>query len=268
MKTLIEYRKEIIEKGHKETDANARLCQDIVLKALAGSSLSRNATIKGGTVIQNISKDIRRATQDIDIDFIRYSLSDTSIDSFLMKLNCLEGIKIERVGEIVELKQQDYHGKRVMIKISDSTGYSIDSKIDLGVHKDLEIMQNEYCFDLYIDNEGASLLINSLEQMLTEKLKSLLKFGTFSTRYKDIFDIFFLMNHIDNEKLDACLDILIYKDENMRENSIYDIKKRLEHIFSNKTYLNHLFVSDKNWVDEDVTVVLDAIMDFINKKSC
>jgi len=31
----------------------------------------------------------------------------------------------------------------------------------------------------------ARLLINSYEQMLAEKLRSLLKFGPFSTRYKD-----------------------------------------------------------------------------------
>lgn len=35
-------------------------------------------------------------------------------------------------------------------------------------------------------------MINSMEQMITEKLRSLLKIGPFSTRYKDIFDIMYL----------------------------------------------------------------------------
>lgn len=65
----------------------------------------------------------------------------------------------------------------------------INSKIDFGVHNKFQIEQEEYCFDIGFDNEGASLLINSKEQMLTEKLRSILKFGVFSTRYKDIFDI-------------------------------------------------------------------------------
>jgi hypothetical protein len=42
-----------------------------------------------------------------------------------------------------------------------------------------QIEQEEYCFDIAYDDEGASLLINSNEQMLSEKLWSLLKFGTF-----------------------------------------------------------------------------------------
>ena len=54
-----------------------------------------------------------------------------------------------------------------------------------------QIEQEEYCFDITYDDEGASLLINSNEQMLSEKLRSLLKFGTFSTRFKDIYELCF-----------------------------------------------------------------------------
>ena len=99
--------------GYEPDDARARVCQDIVLKALSKSNLSRNVTIKGGVVMRNMTNNIRRATQDMDIDFIRYSLFDASIDSFIEKLNCLDGIVIKRVGKIEELSQQDYNGKRV-----------------------------------------------------------------------------------------------------------------------------------------------------------
>lgn len=54
-----------------------------------------------------------------------------------------------------------------------------------------QIEQEEYCFDITYDDEGASLLINSNEQMLSEKLRSLLNFGTFSTRFKDIYELCF-----------------------------------------------------------------------------
>ena len=33
----------------------------------------------------------------MDIDFIKYSLADESIDAFISKLNCLDGIKISRL---------------------------------------------------------------------------------------------------------------------------------------------------------------------------
>ena len=75
------------DEGYSQANAEARVCQDIVLKAIAQSSLSRNVTIKGGVVMRSITGDTRRATQDMDLDFIRYSLSDESIHAFIRKLN-------------------------------------------------------------------------------------------------------------------------------------------------------------------------------------
>jgi len=68
------------------------------------------------------------------------------------------------------------------------------------VHKHLDIEQEEYCFDIAFDNDGASLLINSREQMFSEKLRSLLKFGTFSTRYKDIYDMFYQCGKLNDKQ--------------------------------------------------------------------
>lgn len=175
--------------GYSERNADARVCQDIVLKAIARSNLGRNVTIKGGVVMRSITGNVRRATEDLDLDFIRYSLEDESIRYFISKLNCLEGFRIEIKGNKIEqLSQQEYSGKRVYIIIKDDEGNVIESKIDLGVHANMNIEQDTYCFDVCMDDEGASLLINSCEQIFAEKLRSLLRFGPLSTRYKDIFD--------------------------------------------------------------------------------
>ncbi len=132
---LREMIQEVQKEGYSYEDANAKVCQDIVLKGIADSSLSRNVTIKGGVVMRSITGNVRRATQDMDIDFIKYSLSDESIDNFIRKINCVPDIRIERKGQITELNQQDYKGKSVRILITDETGTKIESKIDLGVHK-------------------------------------------------------------------------------------------------------------------------------------
>ena len=196
--------------GYSEVNSEARVCQDIVLKAISQGSLNRNVTVKGGVVMRSITGDSRRATQDMDLDFIRYSLSDDSIRTFIDKLNCLDGITIRIDGDITELSQQEYNGKRVMVIIEDDTGHSLKSKIDLGVHKQVQIEQDEYCFDVCLDDVGASLLINSKEQIFAEKLRSLLKFGPLSTRYKDIFDLCYLTDHVEKKRLQGCLDTLYF----------------------------------------------------------
>ena len=145
-----------ISNGYGDANAQAKVCQDIILKAIATSSLSRNITIKGGVVMRSKTRNIRRATQDLDIDFIRLSLSNEAIDTFISKLNCLDGITLKRYGEIEELKQQDYKGKRVFIQLQDDAGNMIVNKLDIGVHTHLNLEQEEYCFDIAFDEEGAS----------------------------------------------------------------------------------------------------------------
>ena len=71
---LIEARNSYISDRYNFLDASSKVCQDVILSKIAKSPLSKHVTIKGGVVIHNISNDARRATRDIDLDFIRYSL--------------------------------------------------------------------------------------------------------------------------------------------------------------------------------------------------
>lgn len=250
--------------GYSEANAEAKVCQDIVLKAISNSSLSRNVTIKGGVVMRSITGNTRRATQDMDLDFIRYSLSDESIRSFINRLNCLEGITIRIDGEITELSQQEYSGKRVLVVIEDDTGHSFNSKIDLGVHKQIQIAQDKYCFDVCLDDVGASLLINSMEQIFTEKLRSLLRFGPLSTRYKDVFDLCYLSEHVNKEKLMKCMKTYIFNDSWMRENDIPAVLNRVNRTFSDKLYRQNIERSSRlNWLGIKVDDAFNKITSFL-----
>ena len=61
--------------GYSDRGADARVCQDIVLKAISKSSFGKNVTIKGGVVMRSITGDLRRATEDIDLDLsLKYGI--------------------------------------------------------------------------------------------------------------------------------------------------------------------------------------------------
>lgn len=253
------------EDGYSDRNADARVCQDIVLKAIEKSNFGRNVTIKGGVVMRSITGNVRRATEDLDLDFIRYSLEDNSIRYFISKLNCMDGIRIEIKGDKIEqLSQQEYSGKRVFIIISDDYGNYIESKIDLGVHANMKIEQDDYCFDVCMDNEGASLLINSCEQIFAEKLRSLLRFGPLSTRYKDIFDFCYLKEHVDMSRLAECIKAYIIEESSMREKDMNDVRRRVSLTFSNRQFRNNVEHSaDRNWLQIDVGAAFKMIQEFL-----
>lgn len=252
----------LLDEGYDEELAPAKLCQDIILKAISASKLSQNVTIKGGVVMRELSNNIRRATKDLDMDFIRYSISNESIAQFIKEIDCLEGVFIKRIGKIEKLKHQDYDGRRVYVEISDLKGFVVSGKLDIGVHNDLDIEQEEYCFEVAIDEKGVVLIINSKEQIFTEKLYSLLKRGTFSTRYKDVFDMHYLSAYVDKEKLLSCFTKYLYSNPN-REKNISEVEEKLRNIFYNKRYLARLKSSDKNWQGIELDTVIEELLEFI-----
>ncbi|MCR4647525.1 MAG: nucleotidyl transferase AbiEii/AbiGii toxin family protein [Lachnospiraceae bacterium] len=256
---------EYSEEGLTGELASSRVCQDIVLKAIAEGPFSRNVTIKGGVVMRSLTQNSRRATQDIDLDFIHYSLDDISIRNFVEKLNCIDGIQIEIQGEIKVLKHQDYHGKSIEVVIHDEFGNKVNSKSDIGVHKHLEINQEEYCFDVCMDDEGATLLKNTVEQSFVEKLRSLLKFGPASRRYKDIYDMFFLKDIASKTKLLEIMELLVFSDDGMYEKNVTDIVKRVSFTFKDEQYLRRVSGSRQRWLDNDIHEIASGIILYLEE---
>jgi len=253
--------------GYEYADAMSNVSQDIILLKISKSPYINNVTVKGGVVMHNLSNDKRRATRDIDLDFIRYSLEDNSIRKFIKSLNSVnDGISIDIINdEILTLNQQDYKGKRINLNLIDDNNYSITTKLDLGVHKNLDIKQEETIFNLNILNNNVVLLANSKEQIFVEKLKSLLRFGTTSTRYKDILDFYYLINNtdLDKNKLYLLINDYIFLDKTIRYNNMGDIYDRLFNSLNNKRFVRNFDNIRNNWLELPIKEVAQSILDFI-----
>ena len=190
-------------------------------------------------------------------------ISDDSITEFLRKIESTIGVNITIKPPIATLKHKDYQGKRVFITIKDDYGNTLESKLDIGVHKDLDIKQEEYCFDICFQKDGASLLMNSKEQILTEKLKSFLRFGTRSTRYKDVFDICFLLDNVNIEELKTCIQHYIFNDKSLPVSTYAELTKRIRRVFTNIGFKNNAKSSGKNWLDITTEEALIRNIEFI-----
>ena len=264
---IYELTQEYIKLGYQEDDIASKVAQDIILLNIGKSKYAKNITIKGGVVMHNISKDLRRATRDMDLDFIKYSLEDKSIYNFIKELNNVnDNIEISIEGSPTKLHHQDYDGKRVYVILKDKYGESIRTKLDIGVHKYFDIVQDEYLFDFNILGDSVSLLINSNEQIIVEKLKSLLKFGITSTRFKDIFDFYYLINNqeVDRKKLLSYIELLIYKDETIKQNNYDELMKRLTSVLNSKQYKSRLNHANSNWLEIPVDKVIKNVLKYFN----
>ena len=254
-----------IEDGLDFQGATARTCRDVILLLISTSRLADHITVKGGVVMQQVSGDARRATRDLDLDFVRYPITDDGIRRFINAL-CPSDltVKLEMVGPIEELKHQDYHGKRVHLRIMDEFGSSMETKLDLGVHDKLSLKQQVLFFDTALQDEGIALMANSKEQICAEKLRSLMRIGIASTRFKDVFDVYYLLcrEGVDASAFDWAMQVLVYDADDMRENSPKDAHARLSQIFSDRRFQRNLSNVRNNWLDANVDKVTSAILRF------
>jgi len=263
---LVQMRQKYEQGGYAQLSATARVCQDLILSKIAASLVKDNVAVKGGILMCSLSRNARRATQDIDLDFIRYSISDDSIRRFLQKLSEVDDVTVTVVGDIEELSQQDYKGKRTYIELSDGTN-TFRTKLDLGVSTNLSDEQQECFFDVAHSDDGVYLLANPMEQIFAEKLTSLLKHGIRSTRFRDLYDMYYLghRDDFDKGKFASYIDILVFGNPDMRESDMGTVLSRIERTVTNKDYLQRMKTSRRDWIGKSPEEVTNWLLQFLRE---
>lgn len=254
---------ELVKAGYSDDTADAKIAHDVVLKAVYDAGFHDNVTVKGGVVMSGLTDVVRRATMDMDVDFLHYSLANDSIRRFVSRLNRAAPCRISIKGPIVTLKQQEYKGKRIYLRLTDDGKLVIETKIDIGVHTYEEVSQGDFGFRTVTDGMTVRLLVNSKEQIFVEKLKSLLKFGGASTRFKDVYDMCYLASRLDSTLLLRYLGLYVFADPKMREKDVGSICRRLERVFSDKDYMRSLADPTCAWMDIAPASATRAVVDCI-----
>lgn len=68
--------KELINEKRKlfnfsEIEAKNFVCQQIIINKIANSEMADKTLLKGGVVMFNMTKNVRRVTRDIDFDLVK-----------------------------------------------------------------------------------------------------------------------------------------------------------------------------------------------------
>jgi PmbA protein len=73
-----------------------------------------------------------------------------------------------------------------------------------------------------------------------------------------------LCGKLNEKNLMNCFQLLIFRDSGMRENSMRDIVRRVEKVFSDTGYKGRVDSSDKRWLDNDIDEVFDGILTYLS----
>lgn len=268
MKTLNELINDKIKIfGLTSKEAENFVCQEIIIKKISESPFVDNVLLKGGVVMFIMTKNKRRVTSDLDFDLIRYDISsEQSIKNFVYSLNKylpeyhVDYLKSEK------LHQQDYHGVRLFVKITDLSKKILKFKIDIGVHTLFAIKQIDSIFEFGFEGDSVVVKVNPPEQIIAEKIYALAKIGPVSVRYKDIFDVYYIVRNSnpDRKLVEKCLELLTI-------NSYFDLKdsedviQRVNDILYDDYFVTNLSKSNSDWIDISYNEIRKVILDYLNK---
>lgn len=265
--TIAQLHSKYISLGYSASDARLLVAEEIIIAKIAHSELAERVTLKGGIVMYNLTKNNRRITRDIDFDFIRYSIDNNSLITFINLLNKVDdGFVIRIIGEIESLHQEDYQGARINILIEDSRKKRLRLKLDIGVHTYHAIEQANVAFSFDINKNNIMLKANPPEQILVEKLLSLARFGVASTRYKDVYDIYFLIKEkcVSIKKVRDILQLFFCKSSK-KPNDIEDLQTIIEDTLSNNDFALEATKPVFRWIDVSFDDLKAVIIDFVHK---
>lgn len=256
-----------VRQGYNYRNAQNLAAEEIALFKLSSSPLAEHITLKGGIVMFNITKNSRRVTQDIDFDLIRYSIDNKSIELFIKKLNSInDGITVKINGGIEQLHQEDYRGARVRLLLIDKANKKLGIKLDIGVHTYSAIEQDKTIFVFDNNEEKISINVNPSEQIFVEKLLSLSRFGPLSTRYKDIYDLYYLIknNLLDINKVRKITKLFL-ESSSKKPNDVFELTNAIIDTFEDKAFSQDASKPASKWMDVEYNEVKETIVNYVSK---
>ena len=84
-----------------------------------------------------------------------------------------------------------------------------------------------------------------------------------SSRYKDVYDMYYLIGKMSRRRLGRYFRLYIYQDKKMRERDAASIVVRLASVFGDAVFKRQLRNKKFAWLDVSPSVATKAILDFI-----
>lgn len=246
-----------------------------VLMRLEKSEYKDNIILKGGVLLSSIIGNDLRTTKDIDATLKGLPLTIEMVEEIFKEILSID-IKDNVYFELVSIKDiritDEYDGFRLNIK---GTFYKIRTNFFIEVTTGDIITPREikYKYSSIFEDKKINIMAYTIETIIAEKFESIISKNITTTRAKDFYDLYMLIDNHKDEIDNSVLKRAVINTFNKR-NTTYDInlfRETLEILESSDTlknvfmdYQSKLVYPQK--VEYKKTIeVLNLIIDILNK---
>ena len=172
-----------------------------VLMRLEKSKYKNNIILKGGVLLSSIIGEDLRTTKDIDATLKSLPLDVKTIDSIFGEILAID-IDDNVMFQIVDIKdirlEDEYGGFRINVKgVFDKIKTNFFIEITTGdVITPREI---EYKYSSIFEDRKINIMAYTAETIIAEKFESIISKNITTTRAKDFYDLYMLMNKHKND---------------------------------------------------------------------
>lgn len=207
-----------------------------VLMRLEKSKYKDNIILKGGVLLSSIIGSDMRTTKDIDATLKSIPLNEESIrnifeeilsidinDDFIFKIENIKDIRLE----------DEYGGYRINV-YGEFDKLKTHFFIEVTTGDIITPREIKYKYNSIFEDKTIDIMAYTIETIIAEKLESIISKNITTTRAKDFYDMYVIVNnHID--KIDKNILIKAIKRTFKHRNTNFNIE-----------YLNDMFVIIKN----------------------
>lgn len=168
-----------------------------LLERISISKYKDNFILKGGMLISAMLGIDSRTTMDMDTTIKGFPLTKDNITNIMDEICNIEiddnvTLKINKV----ELIREDdaYGGYRITFEAKYNNEMPVIMKIDITTGDKITYKEIEYSFTLMLEDRKIQIWSYNVETIIAEKFEAIVKRGVLSTRIRDYYDVYMLIN--------------------------------------------------------------------------
>lgn len=173
------------------------------LEKVTESDYQDNFILKGGFLIGSKIGLSQRTTEDLDTTLRRMEVNRITVEKMvhdIIENPTKEGIQFE-INSIVEIREDDaYPGYRIKLT-GNLENYRVPIKLDITTGDSIVPKEERYSHKLMYEEKFIAVYAYPIEQILAEKLQTIMSRGETNTRARDFYDIYSL-KHLEEETID------------------------------------------------------------------
>ena len=168
-----------------------------ILERISISKYKDNFILKGGMLISVMLGIDSRTTMNMDTTIKGFPLTKDNITNIMDEICNIEiddnvTLKINKVELIRE--DDDYGGYRITFEAKYNNEMPVIMKIDITTGNKITYKEIEYSFTLMLEDRKIQIWSYNVETIIAEKFEAIVKRGVLSTRIRDYYDVYMLIN--------------------------------------------------------------------------